>query len=126
MVFRLDRAFRSVRECVNTVHDWFDHGIAFKSLREDIIDTSTSQGKFILHIIAAVAELESATISERVTAGIIRTRAEGNRYGRKRKAFDWDKVKELLDEKVAIAVIAKRLGYSRQQIYRSMEERKNG
>lgn len=83
VVFRLDRAFRSSQECQNTVHDWLDRGIGFKSLREDVIDTTTSQGKFVLAIMSAVAELESDIISQRVTAGIRRTRAEGNRYGRK-------------------------------------------
>lgn len=79
LVFRLDRAFRSVRECVNCLGDWHERGIGFKSLGEDIIDTSTSQGRFILHIMAAVAELESAVIGDRVTAGMARAKAQGRR-----------------------------------------------
>jgi len=123
LVFRLDRAFRSVRECTNTVQDWYDRGIAFKSLREDVIDTKTHQGRFILHIMAAVAELESGIISERVKAGIARTRAQGNRYGRKRKPFNWPKVKECLDQGQSISGIAKELGYSRAKIYRILSEK---
>lgn len=124
MVLRLDRAFRSVRECVNTIQDWFDSAISFKSIREDIIDTSTSQGRFILHILAAAAELESCIISERVKDGIARTRAQGNRFGRKRKPFDWPAVKAKLDAGEKIKAIAKELRYSRQQIYRGIEEHK--
>jgi len=123
LVFRLDRAFRSVRECTNTVQDWYDRGIAFKSLREDVIDTTTYQGRFILHIMAAVAELESGIISERVKAGIARTKAQGNRYGRKRKPFNWLKVKECLDQGRSISGIAKELGYSRAKIYRILSEK---
>ncbi len=122
LVFRLDRAFRSVRECVNTVEDWFNDGIAFKSLGEGVIDTTNSQGRFILHIMAAVAELESSIISERVIAGIVRTRAQGNRYGRKRKPFDWSVVKAQLDAGVPIAKIARDEGYSRAKIYRGIKE----
>jgi len=123
LVFRLDRAFRSVRECTNTVQDWYDRGIAFKSLREDVIDTTTHQGRFILHIMAAVAELESGIISERVKAGIERTKAQGNHYGRKCKPFNWLKVKERLDQGQSISRIAKELGYSRAKIYRVLSEK---
>ncbi|MFA7218200.1 MAG: recombinase family protein, partial [Dehalococcoidales bacterium] len=60
LVFRLDRAFRSVKECVNLVEDWYERGITFKSLSEDVIDTTTSSGRFILQIMAAIAEIESS------------------------------------------------------------------
>ena len=33
LVFRLDRAFWSVQECVNCLEGWHERGIAFKSLR---------------------------------------------------------------------------------------------
>jgi len=45
LVFRLDLAFRSVRECVNCLRDWHRQGIAFKSLEEAVVDTGTSQGQ---------------------------------------------------------------------------------
>ncbi len=122
LVFRLDRAFRSVRECSNTVQEWLDYGVGFKSLREDVIDTTSSQGRFILHIMAAVAELESGIISERVTAGIARTRAQGNRFGRKRKDFDWPVVKAQINAGIPITKIARDLGYSRARIYRAIKE----
>jgi len=77
LVFRLDRAFRSVRECVNLVEDWYDRGIRFKSVAEDVIDTTTAQGRFILQIMAAIAELESSIIGDRVAAGMARAKAEG-------------------------------------------------
>ncbi len=94
LVFRLDRAFRSVRECVNTVGEWYERGIAFKSLREDVIDTTTSQGRFVLHVMAAVAELESSIISDRVSAGIDRYKAEGGQWGRKPLDLDITLLKE--------------------------------
>jgi len=83
LVFRLDRAFRSVRECLNCLEDWQERGIAFRSLKEDAIDTTTSQGRFMLEVLAAVAELESAIIGERVSAGMARAKAQGNSIGRK-------------------------------------------
>jgi DNA invertase Pin-like site-specific DNA recombinase len=125
LVFRLDRAFRSVNECTNTIRYWKDIGIGFKSLREDVIDTTTSQGMFILHIMAAVAELESSIISERVTAGIARTRAQGHPYGRKPKPFDWGAVKTDLDAGLTVSAVARKLGCSRQRIYEAKKEHDN-
>lgn len=85
LVFRLDRAFRSVRECLNLIEDWHERGIAFKSISEDVIDTTTSQGRFILQVIAAIAELESAIISDRVKAGMTRAKSQGKHIGRPKK-----------------------------------------
>ncbi len=125
LVFRLDRAFRSVRECTNTVQDWFDSGITFKSLREDVIDTTTSQGKFILHIMAAVAELESAIISERVTAGIARIQAEGKRYGRKtlleKRGITSQLVCEALQRNGSVRLCADELKCSIPYLYKALK-----
>ena len=85
LVFRLDRAFRSVRECLNLIEDWYERGITFKSISEDVIDTTTSQGRFILQIMAAIAELESSIISDRVKAGMARAKSQGKHVGRPRK-----------------------------------------
>jgi len=82
LVFRLDRAFRSVKECANLVEDWYERGITFKSLSEDVIDTTTSSGRFILQIMAAIAELESSIIGERVAAEMARAKAQGKKLGR--------------------------------------------
>ena len=98
LVFRLDRAFRSVRECVNLVEDWFERGIAFKSVGEDVIDTTTAQGKFILQIMAAIAELESAIIGERVAAGMARAKAENKPIGRKPLALSLERICQALQD----------------------------
>lgn len=82
LVFKLDRAFRTVRECCNQVMDWDERGIKFVSSSQDI-DTTTAMGRYFLHNLAAVAELESSLISDRVKAGISRRLAEGKRFGRK-------------------------------------------
>jgi len=58
-----------------------------------------------------------------VKAGIERTKAQGNHYGRKRKPFNWPKVKERLDQGQGISSIAKELGYSRAKIYRVLSEK---
>lgn len=98
LVFRLDRAFRSVKECVNLVEDWYERGITFKSLSEDVIDTTTSSGRFILQIMAAIAELESSIIGERVAAGMARAKAQGKKLGRPVHKIDTSEVIEAFKE----------------------------
>ncbi|GAJ19005.1 unnamed protein product, partial [marine sediment metagenome] len=113
LVFRLDRAFRSVRECVNLVEDWYDRGIKFKSIAEDVIDTTTAQGRFILQIMAAIAELESSIIGDRVAAGMARAKAEGKHIGRKLLDVSVISICDALWNSPTVGAAAKRLGCSR-------------
>ena len=57
LVFKLDRAFRSVKHMHDTLHTWEAVGIAFKSLREQF-DTSTALGRLLLNLLASLAEFE--------------------------------------------------------------------
>ena len=81
VVFKLDRAFRSVKEMHDTLATWELLGVEFKSLREQF-DTSTAVGRLLLNLLAAVAEFELEMIRERVKAGMDRARRQGKRIGR--------------------------------------------
>ena len=120
LVFRLDRAFRSVRECVNLVEDWFERGITFKSLKEEVIDTTTAQGKFMLQIMAAMAELESSIIGERVSAGMARVKAQGGSIGRKPLGIPVINITDTLYRLKTTRGAAKELGCSRAYIYQEL------
>ncbi len=81
LVFKLDRAFRSVKHMHDTLHTWEMLGIDFKSQREQF-DTSTPVGRLLLNMLAALAEFELELIRERVKAGMERARRQGKRIGR--------------------------------------------
>ena len=83
VVFKLDRAFRSVKDMHDTLATWDALGIAFKSIREQF-DTGTAVGRLLLNLLAAVAEFELEMIRERVKAGMDRARRQGKRIGRPR------------------------------------------
>ena len=83
VVFKLDRAFRSVKDMHDTLAIWDLLGVEFKSLREQF-DTSTPVGRLLLNLLAAVAEFELEMIRERVKAGMDRARRQGKRIGRPR------------------------------------------
>ena len=68
VVWRLDRLGRSLRHLVETVNALAGHGVAFASLHEGI-DTTTSTGRLIFHIFAALAEFERELIAERAAVG---------------------------------------------------------
>ncbi len=57
MVWKLDRLGRSMRNLVLLVDELRQRGIHFKSLT-DSIDTSSPMGRFIFHIMSALAEME--------------------------------------------------------------------
>ena len=81
LVFKLNRAFRSVKHMHDTLAAWEMVGVSFKSLREQF-DTSTALGRLLLNLLAALAEFELELIRERVKAGMDRARRQGRQIGR--------------------------------------------
>ncbi|HBF32840.1 recombinase family protein [Rhizobium sp.] len=83
LVWKFDRFARSTRHLLIALEE-FDHlGVRFISV-QDQIDTASPMGRAMFTIIAAMAELESSLISERVTAGMQAARSRGKHLGRPR------------------------------------------
>jgi DNA invertase Pin-like site-specific DNA recombinase len=120
IVWRLDRAFRSVRECENTINDWYERGVKFLSVTQDVIDTTTSSGRFMLSVIAAVAELESGFISDRVKAGMARVKSEGRTFGRPRLKVSVARIKQAVKDYGSNGAAARALGISRGSVSTTM------
>ena len=81
LVFKLDRAFRSVKHMHDTLAAWELVSVSFKSVREQF-DTSTALGRLLLNLLASLAEFELEMIRERVKAGMERARRQGHKIGR--------------------------------------------
>lgn len=81
IVWRLDRLGRSLVHLVELVSSLGRQGIEFRSLTESI-DTSSSGGKLLFHMIAALAEFERSLISERTKAGMAAAKLRGKHVGR--------------------------------------------
>ena len=82
VVWRLDRAFRSVLDGAQTLAQLRTYGCGLRSLQEPWIDTTTPIGEAMYYITLAWAQLEKRTLVERVQAGMDRARAEGKHVGR--------------------------------------------
>ena len=100
IVWRLDRLGRSLRDLIDWVNHLEEEGIGFKSLQESI-DTTTSSGKLVFHIFAALAEFERNLIRERTNAGLAAARARGRLGGRKKslKAKERKRIVEMYQRK---------------------------
>ena len=89
LIWKLDRLGRSLRHLLEVVYRLNEQKIGLKSLT-DPIDTTTSQGKLIFNIFAALAEFERDLIRERTKAGLAAARARGRApkgYLRKQSAM---------------------------------------
>lgn len=81
VVWKLDRFARSALDALQWLQQLDSAGVGLKIVTQEI-DTTTSAGRLIFTVLAAVAEMERELIRERVRAGMIRAKARGKRLGR--------------------------------------------
>jgi DNA invertase Pin-like site-specific DNA recombinase len=84
VVWKLDRASRSLKDLLHLLERITDAGANFHSLTE-AIDTSTAAGRMMLQMIGAFAEFERNIISERTKAGLVEAAKQGRVGGRRQK-----------------------------------------
>ncbi len=80
VVWRLDRLGRHVGETIKLMDRIRATGAGFMSITERI-DMSTPVGRLMFHVIAAFAQFESDSTSQRTAAGIKAIQDRGLRYG---------------------------------------------
>jgi DNA invertase Pin-like site-specific DNA recombinase len=120
VVWKLDRLGRSLKHLVETVQSLGERGVGFQRLQESL-DTTTSGGKLVFHVFAALAEFERDLIRERTQAGLAASRARGRRGGRP-KGRDERKRQAAIalsqDRSRSVTEICRMLGISRTSFYR--------
>lgn len=84
LVWRLDRAFRSVLDAAQTLERLRAWGVGLRSYQEPWLDTTTPFGEALYYITVAYAQLERSVLRERVRAGMDRARRQGRTLGRPR------------------------------------------
>lgn len=114
VVYKLDRAFRSLKDLVTVLSEWNALGVSFISLR-DHVDLSTPSGRLMTQIIGAMSEFEASLIRERVRAGLAHARAKGVVLGRK-PSLDREKVFALRSKGMKATDIARELQCTRSAI----------
>jgi len=118
-VTTLDRLGRSTSMLLQLIESWNKKNIHLHILSHQI-DTTTSQGKFMFDIMAALAEQERNLIRERIRKGLEGARARGRKGGRPRK-LDLNKIKrmKLLYDKrnLTVSEICLMYGISKRTLY---------
>ena len=94
IVESISRIARNTRDLLSIVAELTEKAVEFVSLKENI-DTTTPQGRFMLTVFGALAELERENILERQREGIEIAKSEGKYKGRKPVDIDENKLKEL-------------------------------
>jgi DNA invertase Pin-like site-specific DNA recombinase len=123
IVWKLDRLARSLKDLVEIVQELQDREIGFRSLTESI-DTTSSGGRLVFHILGALAEFEHDLIRERTIAGLQAARARGRKGGRKPAMSDADVKKAaamLLDPNITKKEVAEHFAVSRTTLNASLQ-----
>ena len=117
IVTRLDRLARSIIDLRQIIDQLEAKGVAFRCLQQGAIDTSRSDGRLLLNILASFAEFEADIRAERQRDGIEAAKAKGVYTGRK-PSVDAEAIKRALADGERPADVARRLGCARSTVYR--------
>ncbi|MGO2658618.1 recombinase family protein [Mycetocola reblochoni] len=116
-----DRLARSTTDLLSLVEQLRQKGVAVEFVDNPALNTDTPQGEFMLTILAAVAQLERATIRERQAEGIAIAKRNGvYDRGPKLTPEQIAEARQRADSGVPKARVARDLGVSRQTLYAAL------
>lgn len=125
IVESFSRASRSVKDLLELVEKLGEKRVEFISKKE-CVDTTTPQGKFMLTVFGAMAQMEREQLLQRQAEGIAIAKAEGKYKGRKPIDIDRDLFAEQYrmwkNGETAPKFMCKKLGVSHATLYRKIEQ----
>lgn len=125
LVWRYDRFARSTQALVNALKEFQSLGVDFISYQENI-DTTTPTGELIFHVMASLAQFESALISQRVRAGMARAKAQGKSISRPTLPLDKQKqIAQLHAQGVSMNQISKQAAIAYGTVYKYVQALKS-
>ncbi|MDA5555791.1 recombinase family protein [Shimia sp. MMG029] len=128
VVWRLDRLGRSLVDLIDILGALAERGAEFHSLAE-AIDTNSSGGRLVFHMMGALAEFERNLISERTRAGMAVAKNAGKPIGRPRILTDHqiaDAEQRIEKNDQSLTDIADELGVHRRTLKRALRRSKGG
>ena len=125
VVESISRIARNTIDLLSIISDLTKKEVAFVSLKENI-DTSTPQGRFVLTVFGALAELERENILERQREGIEIAKADGKYKGRMPVQINEQKFREVCSKwragEITATAAMKTLGVKPNTFYRRVKE----
>lgn len=122
VITRLDRMARSVLDLAKIAETLRRKGVTLKVL-DQLIDTSSSEGKLMFSLLGAFAEFECDIRAERQADGIAKAKASGVKFGRKKalSANDIERIRVLREEEhMSVPDIARRFAVGPATVYRCL------
>ena len=114
----VDRLGRSLRDLISFLQDLQGAGVDLY-LHQQALDTTTPSGKAMFQMMGVFAEFERSMISERVNAGLARTKAKGTKLGRPRASPQIEaRIMELRAKGRGMIAIGKELGVGTSTVQR--------
>ena len=119
LFWSLDRFSREgVLETLQHLQRLTSHGIEWYSLKEEYLRSIGIFRDAVLSILATIAKQERIRLSERVKAGLVRTKAKGTTLGRPRRVVDRKKIMDLRSSGKSLSQIAKAVDVSVMTVQR--------
>jgi DNA invertase Pin-like site-specific DNA recombinase len=120
VVSKIDRLGRDAQDVGATIKALAKRRIEVIVLQLGKLDLTSSAGKLMLTMLAAVAEMERDLLVERTTSGLARAKGEGKILGRPTKttAKQRDEIKNMRKNGASISALSRAFGVSRASIMR--------
>ena len=118
----VDRLGRSLQDLIGFLQDLHGAGVDLY-LHQQALDTTTPSGKAMFQMMGVFAEFEREMISERVKAGLARTKAKGTKLGRPMTPPKTEaQILRLRDQGMGMLRIGKELGVGTSVVQRVVSQ----
>lgn len=123
VVTKLDRLGRNAMDVRQSVEMLQGAGVRVHCLALGGTDLTSSAGKMMMQVIAAMAEFERDLLVERTQAGLTRAKAAGSRLGRPQALTEGQiaTARAKLAQGVSVASLAREMKVSRQTLMRARD-----
>jgi DNA invertase Pin-like site-specific DNA recombinase len=117
-VWKLDRWGRSTVDAIQGIQELVAAGVRWIAVTQNLdTDQSNPMARFMLHVMAAFAELEREMIRERVKAGMAVAKRRGTHCGRPKAVIDRRRVGEMQRRGSSVREIARLCGVGKSTVH---------
>jgi Site-specific recombinases, DNA invertase Pin homologs len=122
IVSEITRFSRSTVDLINIVNDISAKGAQIRSIKDTWLDTTTSQGRFLLTVFAGIAQYERENMIDRINDGIRAAQIKGTHCGRPpmEESHIMNAI-AMFRSGATISDIQEKTGVSRATLYRRMK-----
>ncbi|MFT0549139.1 recombinase family protein [Allopusillimonas ginsengisoli] len=124
VVWKIDRLGRSVSHLVQIIEGLRERGVAFRSLNDAALDTTTPNGRLMFNLFAILADFERELIRERTKAGLASARARGRSGGRRPvvTAAKLERANKLMGQGLTVREAAAAIKVGKTALYAALRE----